>query len=326
MRDYGKPLTIVLTGTGDSTKANTEVLLDNFIFGNSDNVDARMIVPFAAKPKTGLEIAIKAMKESFGIDGKDYTPVVEPQGGSNLIASAQASHQVPQGCSLSIALDLLAQAKDSGHDTAFICLYDPENAADFDAVDEAKKRGFTTLNLSEGLIDAFQDYESAEDRAKRKALEEEYAAKQELEESDASVPPKKATTPRKRAAKKAVAPVSKAEPIEPEKPVQTLSGASKDISSLAGTEKLIAMAVEREAEKKAARTELSGTIVMPSKLPVDLEPAKDIQDDIIKAAPIVGDSVTVTKSDIVSLGDAMEEMASGFAKAISIYKKIVENN
>lgn len=118
-----------------------------------------------------------------------------------------------------------------------------------------------------------------------------------------------------------------------------------------GLDKLVDDAVKREQEKKAARsapksleefeqgvlsgeiggpvvtTELSGTIVVGApKLPEGLSPVTtaDIWQDVAKAVPADTTHFMVTKEDIVELGEAMEEMANAFGKAIRVYKNIVE--
>lgn len=97
---------------------------------------------------------------------------------------------------------------------------------------------------------------------------------------------------------------------------------------LAGLDRLVDDAVKREAKKKAARTtELSGTIVASApKLPEALSPVTtaDVWQDVAKAVPADVESFQVSKADIVELGEAMEEMANAFGKAIRVYKNIVE--
>lgn len=113
---------------------------------------------------------------------------------------------------------------------------------------------------------------------------------------------------------------------------------------LSGLDKLVDDAVKREAEKKAARElgeleaefaekypnepmELSGTIVVGApKLPEGLSPVTtaDVWQDVAKAVPADVESFQVSKADIVELGEAMEEMANAFGKAIRVYKNIVE--
>lgn len=354
MRDYSKPLVIVLTGSGKSVEKHTESLLEDFIFGNAAEVDVKVIVPFNSTINPSLAAAIDILK-GWGIDGKDFLPIVEPGYGNKAISSAQETMQVPEDGALEMAIKLLMEEKQLGKDIAFISIFDPEK--DLEVIEEVKIHPWIpTLNLAEGLIDSFDGYESPEDKATRIKLQEEFAAKVE-EESPA--PAKKAATPRKRAAKKVMVqedpPMTEADlkaPTAPSKP-----------KPAAG---LIADAVKREAEKKAARlakeegdtwTEvdsdgtvtayqvfkgevqssgslgntLSGTIVVDnSELPKDLEPAKmvdptpDVWQDVAAAVP--SDAyIMVPREHLVKLSNGIRKVTEGFSEVFDAFNGILEN-
>lgn len=314
MRDYSLPLTIVLTGSGKSDALNTESLLGDFMFGNVDgDVDVRVIVPYSGKTAASLADALKILK-AWGIDGKDFIPVVEPNSGHGSISSAKETIQVDQGDSISRALQLLGDDMAEGRDVAFISLYAEGNVKDLDEIDAAKScEGLTTLNLCEGLIDSFPGYESEADRVIRESLQEAFAEQEAAKEEAAPKPAKKT------AAKKAVTPRTRAtsKPLVQEDQPLTDEPQKAPEKPLTGTKRLVAEAVQREADKKAARkevlipvaadateaelreleikyeiageeidgfvrslpalTELSGTIVMGSaKLPEALEPARSV--------------------------------------------------
>lgn len=135
-------------------------------------------------------------------------------------------------------------------------------------------------------------------------------------------------------------------------------GEQEPSETLAGLDKLVDDAVKREAEKKARRegdtwqevsengtvtayqvyngeiqssgplgNTLSGTIVIGTpELPEALAPVStaDVWADVAKAIPATTEVFEVSKADIVELGEAMEEMANAFGKAIRVYKNIVE--
>lgn len=395
MRNYDKPLTLVLVGDGVSDVRNSEALLDDFIFGNSnDPVDVKLIVPFDGVMQPSLDKAIGVLKQ-WGVDGKDFLPVVEPNCGHKHIASAETTTAVSQGIAVSEAIHMLKGAGENGHDIVFISIFDPESTKDMAAIADAKEAGVPTLNMALGLVDTFPGYESFADRAAREEKQAAFDAEQK-EKAVNEKPPRKAAA-KKTAAKKATAPrkaaasqalVAEDVPLtaEPEKPAQAVSqgwgphehlyiwaddnnghsgsfcacGEEEPEKALTGTDRLVAQAVAREAEKKAARVhkdycdlphthggdcrinrsitvaekkaaklELSGTIVAgKSELPKDLEPAKavaptvDVWQDIAKAA-VPGETLTVRKADIVELGDAMEQMATGFTAALNVYKRMV---
>lgn len=295
MRNYDKPLTFVLTGSDASKPEHSRTLLEDFIFGNlpgDAQVDVKFVVPYTGRISASLSAAIDILKE-WGIDGEDFIPVVEPNNGHKSISSAAKSIQCDSGTSLEVAVDFLYQAHKEDRNVAFIALFDPEN--DLDVVTYAKDWNWLpTLNLSEGLIDHFEGYESAEDRAYREAIQAEYQAKMaeaEPEKPARKTAAKKATTPRKRAASK---PLESEDVPLTEDAVKAPTAPAKP-KPAAG---LIADAVKREEEKKAARTkptsieefeqavlsgeiggpvstELSGTIVVgKSELPENLEPVR----------------------------------------------------
>lgn len=364
MRNYGKSLTLALAGDGVSDVRNSEALLGDFIFGESnDAVDVKLLVPFDGPLQPSLEKAIGVLKD-WGVDGSDFVPVVEPNSGHKHIASAETTVQVSQGGSTAEIINWLLAEKEKGNDVVFVSIFDPESTKDLAAVADVKAAGLPTLNMALGLVDTFPGYESAADRMAREEKQAAFDAEQK-EKAAAEKPPRK-TAAKKTAAKKATAPrkaaasqalVSEDVPLtdEPEKPAQAVSqgwgphehkfvwaddnnghsgsfcscGEEEPAKVQTGTERLVAQAVAREAEKKAARLELSGTIVAgKSELPKDLEPAKvvaptvDVWQDVAKAA-VPGETLTVRKADIVELGDAMEQMATGFTAALNVYKRMV---
>jgi len=381
MRDYDKPLSVILTGEGSSADANTEALLGDFVFGNLDNVDVKFIVPFAGKTSTSMNGLFKILFDNWGIAGKDFLPIVEPDSGNRIISRAESTEQVDRGCSIEVALNLLGQEADKGRDVAFISLYNPDSLRDLDDLENAKRcDGLVTLNLCEGLIDSFPGYESDEDREMREALQAAYDEQEKARlaaEKEAAPKPalktaaKKATTPRKRAAVKSleaedVPAVEESEkaPVAPHthKFVWVDDNKGKCGSycecgqeDTGGTSRLVANAVAREAEKKAAKgLALSAEIKVGSvtksdetpsikEIAAELVTADDVWKDVAAAAPAqptleytatdvelitqqqknLADTIMVNKADIVELADAMQEMSNGFSKALSAYRRMV---
>lgn len=324
MRNYDKPLTFILTGSGISKPENSRTLLEDFIFGNLPGdavVDVKFVVPYFGKISPSLNAAIEILKE-WGIDGDDFIPVVEPNSGHKSLVTATKTEQVDKGDSEQHAIDLLSQARSDGRDVFYISIYDPER--DISSVTDAKDwTWLPTLNLAEGLIDSFDGYESEEDRLKREELQRKFDEEQkakEAAEKPVKEPAKKATTPRKRAAKKPVAVEDVPLVDAPEMPLVAPqidkgwgphehkyvwgddgighSGSFCECGKEEPAPKpkpaagLIADAVAREAEKKAARelleleseiaqqypndtVTLSGTIVVgKSEFHKDLEPVR----------------------------------------------------
>lgn len=406
-KDYSRDLTMVFAGSGETTLSNLSALLENFIFGpppapGEEEIEREVtiMIPAQYKNSPGVKTLLK-----WG------TPM-----GMEFSVIPGDPHQ-----SLDSALGMLSEANDAFQETAFIMFYNQDSKyekdnpalTDLEVIGEAKNHEWlTTYNLSEGMVDYFDGYESTDERLKREALEEAFAEQQRIKEEaeKAARPPrktaaKKATTPRKRAASTPKVEEDKPLPIEPEKPLaepscacggQTLLevhvpvgegechdrsmakgwgphehkfvwgddgmgnegsvcacgagepgmsvGDSVEVGGLhftkiadgpfpdpqkSGLDKLVADAVQREAERKTVResTELSGTIVMgSSQLPDGLSPVAtaDVWQDVAKAVPADVESFQVSKADIVELGEAMEEMANAFSKAIRVYKNIVE--
>ena len=220
-QDYSKDLVIAVAGYGSTTKANMHACMDNYVFGPLDGREAEMIVPYhyvdidGQMPK-GMEMFLTYAKEG----DFPYLAIVGKEG-HKTIAYAKETVEVftdgimsdPGSEGASFALETmfahLAKAHKEGKETVFIMLYDPENERDIDTIGIAKNyRWLRTLNLSQGMVDAFDNYESTDDMLKREAAEKAFAEQKAKEEAErkaqeaAEAPPKPA---RKRTAKKVAA-------------------------------------------------------------------------------------------------------------------------
>lgn len=357
MQDFTKDMVLVFAGTGTTTEKNLDLLLD-YIFGDPElevERDVTILIPAQYEDAPG----VRTMRRWGTPMGMEFS-----------IVSGEPHD------SLDKSFDLLAASHKKGEETAFIMFYNPKSKyekddpslTDLEVIGEAKNhKWLTTFNLSEGLVDFFDGYESTEDRLHREeaqaAYDAELKAKEEAEKparAPRKTAAKKATTPRKRATSKPTEVVDVPLPVEPEKPLaaplcacggQTLLqmhtpencyDVTPVVAEKSGLDNLVAASVQREAERKAARElgelnakmaqaeslELSGTIVLSTpKLPENLVPVEtaDVWSDVAKAAA-AGEIThfSVPKADIVELGEAMEEMANAFGKAIRVYKNIVE--
>jgi hypothetical protein len=228
-RDMSKDLTIVVTGLGKITLPNLNDLLENWMFGDQDEREIRIIVPVLSKMGVGLKEFCK-----WGINiGFDFTIV---QAGD--VGMTKEITSLPEKCfvrvdndrdALTTCMDLLLEDVHKGNETAFIMLYDETSTykqgdphlSDREIIGEAKNHVWlTTLNLCQGLTDFFEGYESAHDIAHREYKEATFAEEQAKLKAAEPKLAKKAAAPRKRAAKKAVAPKSTPVLEEPEKPLQ----------------------------------------------------------------------------------------------------------
>lgn len=268
-QDFSKDLVLLVTGTGSVTLASLRDNLEDFIFGPP-------AAPGEEEIMRDVKILLLDGAEGPGIDtlmrwgipsGMEFKKI---QGADDREALENAF------------AELVGDMTD-GKETVFAMLYNPDskyeqgNSAmtDLEILGEAKNYSWlTTLNLSEGLIDSFEGYESTDDRIKREKLEEEFDRKKRAEEPHPFKPSaedeerchlctnfkadmrhsgpakktaaKKAVTPRKKAAPKPVEAEDKPLLDAPEKPL----AAPSVTPVVAGLDNLVAKAVEREAAKK----------------------------------------------------------------------------
>lgn len=325
MRDFTTNLTILVTGSGNSTKGNIEDNLLEWIFGSNDSRNVKVIVPFTQNIGTGLNNFLLWGQDFFQWDSPEGDPliaVVEPEGGHKAISHAKETQQVSKGGGFEAALDMLTDAWQDGNEVAVISLFEPNSSDDLHWITEAKKVNLLpVLNLCEGLIDSFEGYRTEESimiegAAREKFLKEE-AEKDALEQIEKPVA-KKASAPRKRAAKKAVAPVVASSLQEAEKPLQdspvgtvvevggtkfTKMGDDPFREPKSGLDRLIDKSVQREEEKKAARpvtkdTPLEGLSVFAPNAWTD--PAED--------------KILVDRKDLADLAKGIELITGAFTR------------
>lgn len=314
-QDFSKDLVIAVAGYGTTTKANLHECMDNYVFGSLDGREAEMIVPYHyvdidGKMPKGMELFLNYAKEGefpyLAIVGKDgHKTISHAKDTVEVATEGVMPDPGSEGASFALEtmFDELLKAHKDGKETVFVMLYDHENERDIDTIGIAKNyQWLRTLNLSQGMVDAFENYESTEDMLKRQAAEKEFAEKKaladaELKAQEAADKPAKA--PRKRAAKKVAAKPLVAEdtPLTDDAPVST--GPNPYRAPLP-TGKL---SVE---EKK----DLQYAAVMPDGLIEELDALADhpggleeFQAQLDKDEPKIGDKVKVGELEFVKVGD-----------------------
>lgn len=349
-----KDLTILVTGSGNSSTANIEDVLTDWIFQGKDSRNVRVIIPFTDDLGKGIQNFINWGKDFFAwgeSDGDPLVAVVQGDHGHRIISKADetknAGMRFPD--TIDTALDILSDAGNDGNDVAFISLFEPNNTTDLQAVTIAKTHyaPIPTFNLCEGMVDYFEGYESAEDRTARETAVEAFQEKLRNGEAEVDTKPatKKAPAPRKRAAKKTVAPPAKPVAVEPEKPLQDVPetkhvhhfvyaddgiGHEGSVCYDCGTMEDVPVGTLVEV----AGLEFTKKGPNPFRDPL---PGNPLYDQNTRKAEFATQTIPglpdghqetngnllVSKSDLVQLGEAMKKMAEGFTEAISTLTKIV---
>ena len=337
--DYSKDLTFIFTGSGDATPSLIQSAIDQYVFGTLDSRNVRVIMPVDHTLTKGQDLFSRWAK-SQGLDltlikfMNDPFPDLEEYADNVFTVSTMREM-------MDATFGEIAQTEIiNSHETAFISLYKSGSAVDLEWVEEAKNyEWLTTLNLSSGLIDHFDGYESTDDKIKREAAEQRAAEIEQQEKETAKAAKKtaakKATTPRKRAASTPKMEEPTKPVIEPEKPAVGSSVDSgwgehkhKFVCADDGIGHSGSICACGEIEPDNA---LSATVVVGSSLPSNLEPAKistpDVWSDISAAAvAIPADSLVVKRSDMAELAESIEDMGKSFTRTIATLTKILREN
>lgn len=278
-RDFSKPLSIVIAGTGKTSMPNLKANLDEWIFGNPEDNNERflrVIIPVMAD----LDGSMRGLVDFLMDYGPDEVSVwhVPGAGMTSKLAKSEEGKTVftaedPEHA-FEAAMAQLKDCQENGDETAFLMLFNEESVytqgetspSDLELIGMAKNySGIPTLNLCEGLVDSFNGFETPEERAFREKLEaeqkEKEAAERAAEREAKKAAAKKTTT--------ASAPVEKA----PERTHElgctgrknhrgACTVKSEPEKPLAGLDKLISDSVTREEEKREDRKslELSATV------------------------------------------------------------------
>lgn len=227
-RDFNKDLTILVTGTGNSSTANIEDNLIEWIFGGNDSRNVKVIIPFVENLGKGMENFIRWGSDFFDWGSPNGDPmigVIETEYGHKVVSKASKTRRaVDFSDAIVIAMETLSDAGNDGNEIAVISLFEPGSPSDLLAINIAKSYApIPVHNLCEGMVDFFEGYQSEESilvegKARENFLMSE-AEKDAIDQLDKPVA-KKASAPRKRAAKKAAVPASKPMLEEPEKALQ----------------------------------------------------------------------------------------------------------
>lgn len=168
-QDYSKDMVILVTGTGSVTRPALEATLEDFIFGPP------------AKPgeeEISRDVKILLLKDATGPGIKTLLSWGTPMGMEFKYIEGADDREA-----LENAFAELSGALTEDKEVVFAMLYNPESKyeqgnssmTDLEIIGEAKNHDWlTTLNLSEALVDAFEGYESTDDRIKREKLEAEF--------------------------------------------------------------------------------------------------------------------------------------------------------
>jgi len=232
-RDFSTDLTILVTGSGNSTVQNIQDNLTEWILRGKDERNVQVIIPFTELMGKGMENFIEWGEYFFqwgDPEGDPFHAVVMPKRGNKIISKATNTKQVTTFKeSIDVSLELLTDAWQNGNEVAVISIFASDMDEDMEFITEAKKINLLPVfNLSEGMIDSFDGYQSEESimvegAAREKFLLEE-AQKDAVASLDQDTKPatKKASAPRKRAAKKTTTPSTPTTLKESEKPLQDL--------------------------------------------------------------------------------------------------------
>lgn len=289
-QDYDKDLYIVLTGTGTTTVKNFVDNVEDYIFGDRDEREATLLVPYTKDLSGSLGRVLNEW--AIGDDEEPNYPIhayVEGEAGHKSIAKATTTAPceehgtVMTSGALEAAMSDLVDLQRNGNEVVVVVSYDEDQ--DVRLVGELKNyNSIPVLNLN-GMIDDFPGFKTTDEILKEEREREEFETKEairitaEKEQEKLQKAADKPTTPRKTAAKKAV-------PAVEDKPLTDKAPAKK-----AAAPRKRAAAKPPVAEKPAEPDYKVGDVVevggIPfvkhSELPKDLEPVQVIKPQMAPA-------------------------------------------
>ena len=215
-QDYDKDLYLLIVGSGNTTRANFEDNVEDFIFGDRDSREVTLVIPYTKDMPKGLDTVLNQWAVGADRNEPNYPIVafVEPDAGHRSISSAKDSNLLDEAqgvyadsLALEEALSYLVDKKKDNQEVAVVVLYDEEK--DVKLIGEIKNyNGIPVYNI-EGMIDSFPGFKTTEELLDEERKREEFEIKEQIriaaekeQESQETKP-----APRKRAAKKTVAEV-----------------------------------------------------------------------------------------------------------------------
>lgn len=323
-RDFSTDLTILVTGSGNSTVQNIQDNLTEWIFGGNDERNVRVIIPFTELMGKGMENFITWGEDFFqwgDPEGDPFHAVVMPERGHKIISKATGTHQVTTlKETLDMSLELLTDDWQNGNEVAVISIFAPDMDEDMEFITEAKKINLLPVfNLSEGMIDSFDGYQSEESIMVEGAAREKFLLEEAQKDAIASLEKdtksatKKAPAPRKRAAKKTTPPSAPTTLKEPEKPLQDLPVGT--VVEVAGTE-------FTKIGPNPFREPLPGNPIHDQKITKDtpleglsefaeITPTKKQAEDNIWSD---SDKILVSKKDLTDLAEGINLITKAFTR------------
>lgn len=324
-RDFSKPLTVLLAGSADSTTANIEDNLLDWMFGTQDSRDVTVVVPYRPNMGGGMSSFLVWGNNIFQWDQEGGDPLlaaVAPEGGHKSISHAKKTYQAENYAeAMGWAIGQLTSAREDGHEVAVISFYNPDDEEDLYLITAAKQFGLPTYDLAMSMVDNFPGFKTEEE------LEAEAKAKEEFDKTlNEVVAEKKVSAPRKRAAKKTAASNAPKTLEVQEKPLEDVPvGTTVVVAGMEFTKHSESPFVEPTSGVDEHGRELSATVTVPRKGPNPHRaplPGNPMHDQPVKTVP--ASTMTVAKSDFVSLAESMQKMGEGFTEAIAALTRIVE--
>jgi hypothetical protein len=319
-RDFSKDLTVVAAGSGNVTLALLEDTLAQWIFGGQDiDREVHVILPLFSGMGPGIRNLVNiGTKWEFRftvIQTKDAPMTRE----LSALPESSFVRAETERDALTMAIALTEERKHEGDEIAFLMAYNPastyeqgdKTVSDYEILGSAKTHSWLpTLNLGEGLIDAFEGYESEEDKVRREAAIAEFERSQRTI-TDTVPATKKAVAPRKRAAKKVATPEAPESVQEPQRALQSPSeGKSEVIDRL---DKLVQESVAREEAKRG----------LPS---MEEDPAGLSMEYVRKNIAPVTASISVKKTDLAQLSEDIKNMVAAFGNVMDTFTQIIKDS
>lgn len=338
-KEFMNPLTILVSGSANSTIPNIEDNLVDWIFSGLDERDVKLVVIYKPDMGKGMSNFLKWGQDFFQWGQEDGDPlygIVMPEGGHRSISNAVETRAVETPTeAIGVGIAALQKDMQEGREVAVVSFYNPEDEFDLNLITVAKHDDIQTFDLSMGMVDFFEGYESMEDRLAREEAEDRFAQDQLEKSLDEKPVAKKATTPRKRAAKKTVAPKPTDALQEAEKPLQDVpepksKGPNPHRDPLPGNPTNDLKALHRFSTHEGGMGWTEGTCLVCGTdfaNPSDTCVAKDVWSDVAKEARYTKalDNVSVAREDLAQLGEDIKNLGLAFAATMDTYSKIVRS-